>query len=996
MVNETFFAKILLLFLSLNMIYSNFESIKQLNESLNRKIAPDLFQSYIDLNDPNVMENEYKKIRHYESIERAPVRHLDPLEIEESHKSEKIRHLSESNIFYNGISFVQPNSKNFPWDCYWARMGLGLNIEPNLYVYPYPFSHKYNNTEGKEITSNYDQGAYFSTRPDILKNSYGTITDRPFYLHRAKGLAFSDIAILSVEATYGNRTEELFQDGSDWGTFLNSYLRLDYYQDSDLYYNEKMKSPNKSFVLYVNETSISKGELMIENSPRFKALIVPDYKLGSDEIIKSKLGEQGKKQILKYYENGGIIIITGKSGTLFEDYGLIQKGTYDRSRLFSVNNKERKVGITGCNGIYRKEYDPEIDDFEKRVICMSTFDTRRIGLSTTFKTIQKDGSFNTLIELNSTDENLILTNTKDGLINYLTEKEKEYNPLILHKSNQKNGQLFVLNYNPLFKGTDFVYALSTIMLAFTKDIYIKSKINLNTLNGEQIIPAGEPEIEIGIETTFQNLFDKDINNLQIYFFIPDNTSWVNIPNICKRKNDINNLPSNIKVKKTIETNNEYLLCEFEKLSAYEVKNFTNRIKILNYAVTQSKEQVAMLDVVADFKNCYNKEVTVGECARFNCQTSSAIRAAINIDPLGTYPVFGFGYYEDNSLKIENKGDGDALDLEYTGIYSILAPLNHASEQDRIVYRIKLYVDYYNKNNYYIPFSDDHTEEDLIDTNFLNNKGIVLVSDWDAPVQQVKKINTDANFDEVINIYNINASSLFINSTSESIRQINYKNSDRFYKIAAQRLNVFVDDTTPIGAKTLYGDKIPEDIIDPVLKDRAKIDFLFMRQDLHFYENSNYVNPEGIKENIVFSIDRLEKYEEKEHTSKTLGNAKSRIIEKGYYTNREDDKKSIITKPHIWSNEIFEVSDLTIIDPTKEEQIIKHFGNLNTFKPVHYIYPNKYKHISQPRQIFDFEQIDEHHGYHKKYPEIKFIYVHKCNFIINNTNCIYGGKILNNL
>ena len=146
MVNETFFAKILLLFLSLNMIYSNFESIKQLNESLNRKIAPDLFQSYIDLNYPNVMENEYKKIRHYESIERAPVRHLDPLEIEESHKSEKIRHLSESNIFYNGISFVQPNSKNFPWDCYWARMGLGLNIEPNLYVYPYPFSHKYNNT----------------------------------------------------------------------------------------------------------------------------------------------------------------------------------------------------------------------------------------------------------------------------------------------------------------------------------------------------------------------------------------------------------------------------------------------------------------------------------------------------------------------------------------------------------------------------------------------------------------------------------------------------------------------------------------------------------------------------------------------------------------------------------------------------------------------------------------------------------------------------------
>ena len=82
------------------------------------------------------------------------------------------------------------------------------------------------------------------------------------------------------------------------------------------------------------------------------------------------------------------------------------------------------------------------------------------------------------------DENLILTNTNDGLTNSLTEKEKEYNPLILHKSNSKNGQLFVLNYNPLFKGTDLVYAFNTIMLTFTKELFINSTISLNTLNGD--------------------------------------------------------------------------------------------------------------------------------------------------------------------------------------------------------------------------------------------------------------------------------------------------------------------------------------------------------------------------------------------------------------------------------------------------------------------------------------------------------------------------------
>ena len=998
MINGKFFPKLLFLILSLQIISSNLKSIKKLNKPLNIiSDSQDFSQSYIDLNDPDVMEREYKKIRHYESIERGQVRHLNPLEIEESQKKEKLRYLSESNVFYNGISFIQPAWSGFPWTCYWARLGLGSNgIEPNLYVYPYPFTHEYNNTEGKVVKANYYQGAYISTRPDILLTTYGSMTDRPFYFYRAKALAYSDVAILNIEATYGNRTEELFQDGSDWSTFFQSYLGLTYYQDFDSYHEQKMKNPNKFFVSNVNETSINRGDLMIENSPRFKVLIVPDYKLGSDNIIKSKLGDKGKQQILKYYNNGGIIIITGKSGTLFEDFGLIQTGTYDRKRLFSINNNERKVGVKGCEDVYRKEFDPQKNDFEKRVICMSTFDTRRIGLSTTFKTIKKDTTFNTLLELNSTDENLILTNTNDGLTNSLTEKEKEYNPLILHKSNSKNGQLFVLNYNPLFKGTDLVYAFNTIMLAFTKDLFINSKISLNTLTGEQIIPAGEPDVEIGIETSFQNLFDKDITNLQIYFFIPDNTSWVIYPNICSKKNDYTNLPSNIKVKKTIETKNYYLLCEFEKLSSYEIKNFTNKIKILNYAVTQLKDNVEILDVVAIFKNAYNKETIISDCAKVNCQTPPAIRAAINVDPLGNYPVYGFGQFKDNSIKIENKGESDALDLEYTGIYSIIAALNEQSEQDRIIYRIKFYVDYYNRNNYYVPFSDDHTEDDLIDTNFLNNKGIILVADYDAPVLQKKEINTDVNIDQAINIYNINASALFVNSTTESIREINYKNSERFYKIAAQRLNVFVDDTTPIGAKTLYGDEIPEDIVDPVLKDRAKMDFIFMRQDLYFYENNNYINPEGIKETIIFSIDRLEKYEDKVHTAKTLAEAKSKKIVEGYYTNREEDKKSTITKPHIWSNTIFETSGLTIINPTKEEEIIKHFGNLDTFKPVHFIYPIKYQHIIQPNQIFDFEQVNEHYGYHQKYPEVKFIYVHKCNFIIENIHCINGGKIIINL
>ena len=87
MINGKFFPKLLFLILSFQIISSNLKSIKKLNKPLNIvSDSQDFSQSYIDLNDPDVMEREYKKIRHYESIERGQVRHLNPLEIEESQK----------------------------------------------------------------------------------------------------------------------------------------------------------------------------------------------------------------------------------------------------------------------------------------------------------------------------------------------------------------------------------------------------------------------------------------------------------------------------------------------------------------------------------------------------------------------------------------------------------------------------------------------------------------------------------------------------------------------------------------------------------------------------------------------------------------------------------------------------------------------------------------------------------------------------------------------
>ena len=86
------------------------------------------------------------------------------------------------------------------------------------------------------------------------------------------------------------------------------------------------------------------------------------------------------------------------------------------------------------------------------------------------------------------------------------------------------------------------------------------------------------------------------------------------------------------------------------------------------------------------------------------------------------------------------------------------------------------------------------------------------------------------------IKGINAGRITVSSTSEILRQINYRKADRLYKLASQRLMVYVDDTSPEGAKTLYGNDIPEEWKDPVLNDRAKKDFIFARNDIFFYDN----------------------------------------------------------------------------------------------------------------------------------------------------------------
>ena len=75
----------------------------------------------------------------------------------------------------------------------------------------------------------------------------------------------------------------------------------------------KTRYPTNTYATKINETEVINGNLLNGGIPRFGFLIIPDYILGTEEIIKSKLGEKGIKNIDDFYNRGGKIIVNGKS-----------------------------------------------------------------------------------------------------------------------------------------------------------------------------------------------------------------------------------------------------------------------------------------------------------------------------------------------------------------------------------------------------------------------------------------------------------------------------------------------------------------------------------------------------------------------------------------------------------------------------------------------------------------------------------------------------------
>ena len=993
-------AILLISFISIGLIsyfaLSHIDSTRKLSQNANKAFNYYEPLVFLDFTNEKVLKEEREKSIFYESrkIPRPPPNFKN--------STKKLRSLADANIFEK-VGFIDPNNDVY-MDFTKAIFNCIKLYSTNIILYPYSFDYKLDNGTIKHFS----QGSIISLKPSELNRyNFSLKTNNTLSIKKARAVYNADIAILSIKGEYLEEINmEYFKEYNDYCSFLNhigkGYCQSNY-QD---FLNRKKENSAWAYITPVNETDIKNGVLLDQDIPRFGILIIPDFNREVYERIKSLL-KDSFDQFIEYYEKGGVIISNGKSGVLLEDIGLVQKGTYDRTKLLLADNYYNGILSKGCENTYNKEYNKLDDDFEKQMICLSITDAKKSCLSEAYLTKKMDPNFKKLIDLDKDSVDLRIEDIESSLLYNLTEEEKQFLPMISVKTNKKNGKIFLNNYNPICyqnadpAKTSRLFFINTLFLALSKELHINSNVALSINSTETTlpIPAGEAGVSLAINTVIHNLDDHDFSDCKLYLFIPENIGWNELPEKCKKYDDISEIPKEVEVKRTITTSTGYVLCNLGTMTSYEKRNFNITVTIENYKATQTKYQVTILDVITYFTNKDKEIISMANYVRANCENAPTLRVSANIDPSSVYPIRGVGQYFDNVIRVENKEQSTAYDVEYTGIIPIISPLLDSDDQRSTKWNLKIYADYYNKNNFEVPFESDNATDFIVSAS-LQGKGVHMVSEWDGPVlpskqlisKEVAEENKEALKKEM-DLKGINQGMITINDNTEIIKQINYSKSDRFYKLASQRLMVFVDDSTPDGAKTLYENNIPNDIIDPILGDRVKRNFIFMRNDIFFYDNKNYCNPPLINEKILFSVDKLIDYENKNCVDKR-GQAQSKLYKAGFFSNK--DHPEIIHEPNVYTNEMFNYCNLNIIDPTNEEDIITKYGNSEYFKPVHYIVPNVVKEITSSEQIYDFVKDDGNFGHHKDYTFIKFIYVHSFNFIIESEKCLYGGRITINL
>ena len=874
---------------------------------------------------------------------------------------------------------------------YYTYRHIMLNLKQyssNFLLYPFSFNYIEPETSTSTV---YAQGGVFTLRPDILPTSDDTyffhyiskVTN--VFIGKSKAIYDINIAILKIEdELYGNKLD-LFYESDTYCSFFTNYLTK---ASSCLYGKDefttfKSSNQNKGAITLFNCDDINNNGLFNNDGTNAIGLIIfPDHVALSENRIIEKFTDKGIQKIKKYIEQGGQILVTGKSGLLLEKMNLLPKGSYDNTKMLLSNTTI--AYIKGCENISNEYH--ENSDYLRRLMCMNN--KNKIYTTSTYPMKTYEG-YELLLSLDSAYRGMIYKDLNGDFVSIGTHNDF---PLLLMKQ-QGKGKITILNANPLYKSGYTSFFFNLLFASMTKNIIFNNYINFG--DNEQLpIPAGEDNVSLQATIEFLNIFDKPVKNFKLYLYAPNDVTIGNYDSSCFLSTQV------IQSHKKIESMNlnKHLECSLSSINSFG--SFTQKliVTILSQTVTQQISDISLIYPIIEYIDSESEAKIILDDGAIKVDASSAavLRATLNPDPSSSYPLMGKGVFADSVLQVENKEKTEALDVDYITVVPLISPVLDGADQSSMIQVCDLYHNYYRERNYTFPWKNDGIDLDYLDFQELSGKNVILIKEWEHPVKIEKVLRGEifkdppSTFYQEIDVENLNFTTV-IDNPQIVLKQMYFINSDKFYEHATQRLMPFINTATEEGAKAQYGNNIPPDIADPDHPTQTKRKFAWVRNDIYFFNNEEYQLPSGIDESVLISVDNYTA--PPIGTSSSYGKEKANIQVKGYFNSSEEIPLKVNEYENLMKKYKFHVQYNPTIETDMQKLKQKTNGEVSF---THYLIEVNDNTITRAGSIMNFTENDDHTGYLTKYPSVQFIFGHKISLSILPSISKQGGELIINL
>ena len=315
----------------------------------------------------------------------------------------------------------------------------------------------------------------------------------------------------------------------------------------------------------------------------------------------------------------------------------------------------------------------------------------------------------------------------------------------------------------------------------SKNVIFNSYINFGEEGSDLPIPGGEAGILLEAVIEFLNLYNKPVNDFKMYLYVPVNVSFTNYDSTCQLSNEI--IPEHENI--TSMNLKQHLECNLAQLAGFNTFKQIIKLEILDQGVTQKATDIPLMYPIIKFtEEETGLETTLDDGAvKVEAALAAILRAASNPDPSMFYPLPGIGEPADAVLKVENKENTLAFQVDYISIMPLISPIVDGDEQTLPIELCELYHQYYKKHNYTFPWNVTGADKDYLDYQELSGKSVVMIGEWDTPTKIGKYARTDIfpdaeDLTSELDLTNGNQSTI-ISDTQTVLQQLYFKENCQF-------------------------------------------------------------------------------------------------------------------------------------------------------------------------------------------------------------------------